>query len=349
MNKKKVALIFGITGQDGSYLAELLLKKNYIVHGVKRRSSSINTSRVDHIYQDPHEKNYKFRLHYGDITDSSSVSSVIKDIKPDEIYNLAAQSHVAVSFEVPEYTANADALGALRILEAIKFHKLEKKTKFYQAGTSEMFGKVQSKPQNEKTPFYPQSPYGVAKLYAHWIVKNYREAYKIFGCNGILFNHESPRRGETFVTKKIISALCKIKEKKQKKLFLGNLNAKRDWGHARDYCEAMWKILQQKKPDDYVIATGVQYSIKQFVNLTAKKLNLKIKWKGKGLKEKAYNEKGEPIIECDKNYFRPLDVNTLLGDAKKARKKLKWKPIENIDSLIDEMIAAEYLNINEIE
>ncbi len=349
MSKNKVALIFGVTGQDGSYLSEFLLKKNYIVNGVIRRSSSINTYRVDHIYQDPHEKNYRFRLHYGDITDSSSVSSIIKKTKPNEIYNLAAQSHVAVSFEVPEYTANADALGTLRILEAIKFHKLEKKTKFYQAGTSEMYGKVQKIPQNEKTNFYPQSPYGVAKLYAHWITKNYREAYKIFACNGILFNHESPRRGETFVTKKIISALCKIKEGKQKKLFLGNLNAKRDWGHARDYCLAMWKILQQKKPDDYVIATGKQYSIKQFVNITAKKIGLKIFWKGKALNEKAYNEKGIPIIECDKNYFRPLDVNTLLGDAKKARKILKWKPKENLNSLIDEMIKSEYKSINAIK
>ena len=343
--KKKIALIFGITGQDGSYLAELLLQKNYIVNGVKRRSSSTNTSRIDHIYQDPHEKDYRFRLHYGDITDSSSVSSLIKETKPDEIYNLAAQSHVAVSFEVPEYTANADALGALRILEAIKFHKLEKKTKFYQAGTSEMYGKVQKIPQDEKTQFYPLSPYGVAKLYAHWITKNYREAYNIFACNGILFNHESPRRGETFVTKKIVSALCKIKEGKQKKLFLGNLNAKRDWGHARDYCLAMWKILQQKSPDDYVVATGVQYSIKQFINLTAKKLGMKIVWRGKGLKEKGYNDKGLPIIECDKNYFRPLDVNTLLGNAKKARIKLNWKPEENIHSLIDEMIKAEYQNL----
>ena len=349
MSKNKVALIFGVTGQDGSYLSEFLLKKNYIVNGVIRRSSSINTFRVDHIYQDPHEKNYRFRLHYGDITDSSSVSSIIKKTKPNEIYNLAAQSHVAVSFEVPEYTANADALGTLRILEAIKFHKLEKKTKFYQAGTSEMYGKVQKIPQNEKTNFYPQSPYGVAKLYAHWITKNYREAYNIFACNGILFNHESPRRGETFVTKKIISALCKIKEGKQKKLFLGNLNAKRDWGHAKDYCLAMWKILQQKKPDDYVIATGKQYSIKQFVNITAKKIGLKIFWKGKELNEKAYNEKGIPIIECDKNYFRPLDVNTLLGDAKKARKILKWKPRENLNSLIDEMIRSEYKSINAIK
>tara|TARA_Y100000591_G_scaffold304352_1_gene300939 strand:+ start:413 stop:1462 length:1050 start_codon:yes stop_codon:yes gene_type:complete len=349
MSKKKVALIFGVTGQDGSYLSEFLLKKNYIVNGVIRRSSSINTLRVDHIYQDPHEKNYRFRLHYGDITDSSSVSGIIKKTKPDEIYNLAAQSHVAVSFEVPEYTANADALGTLRILEAIKFNKLEKKTKFYQAGTSEMYGRVQKIPQNEKTNFYPQSPYGVAKLYAHWITKNYREAYKIFACNGILFNHESPRRGQTFVTKKIISALCKIKEGKQKKLFLGNLNAKRDWGHARDYCLAMWKILQQKKPDDYVIATGKQYSIKQFINISSKKIGLKILWKGKGLNEKAFNEKGEIIIQCDKNYFRPLDVNTLLGDARKARKNLKWKPKENLNSLIDEMIKSEYQSINAIK
>ena len=344
--KKKSALIFGITGQDGSYLAELLLSKNYIVNGVKRRSSSINTTRVDHIYQDPHEKNYNFRLFYGDITDSLSVSSIIKKTKPDEIYNLAAQSHVAVSFEVPEYTANADALGALRILEAIKFHKLEKKTKFYQAGTSEMYGNVQSIPQNEKTQFYPLSPYGVAKLYAHWITKNYREAYKIFACNGILFNHESSRRGETFVTKKIITALCKIKTGKQKKLFLGNLNAKRDWGHARDYCFAMWKMLQQKNPGDYVIATGKQYSIKQFVNFTAKKLDMKIIWKGKGINEKGYDQKNNIIIECDKNYFRPLDVNTLLGDATKARKILKWKPSANIDTLIDEMILEEYKSLN---
>ena len=345
--RKKVALIFGVTGQDGSYLAELLLKKNYIVHGVIRRSSSINTLRVDHIYQDPHEKNYRFRLYYGDITDSLSVSSIINKTKPNEIYNLAAQSHVAVSFEVPEYTANADALGTLRILEAIKFHKLTKKTKFYQAGTSEMYGKVQAVPQNEKTNFYPISPYGVAKLYAHWITKNYREAYNIYACNGILFNHESPRRGETFVTKKIVSALCRIKEQKQKKLYLGNLNAKRDWGHAEDYCYAMWKILQQKEPDDYVIATGNQYSIKQFINLTAKKLDMKISWKGKGLKEKAFNERGFPIIECDKNYFRPLDVNTLLGDARKARRQLNWKPSYNINSLIDEMIASEYQKLYE--
>ena len=264
--KKKIALIFGITGQDGSYLADFLLKKNYYVHGVKRRSSSFNTGRIDHIYQDPHESKKSFFLHYGDVTDSTSVSQIIKNVRPDEIYNLAAQSHVAVSFEVPEYTANADALGVLRILEAIKFHKLEKKTKFYQAGTSEMFGKVQQIPQNEKTPFYPRSPYGVAKVYAHWITINYREAYNIFACNGILFNHESPVRGETFVTKKIVNGLCRISLGMQKKLYLGNLNAKRDWGHAKDFVEAMWKMLQKKSPSDYVISTGMQYSVKNFVD-----------------------------------------------------------------------------------
>ena len=342
--KKKIALIFGITGQDGSYLAEFLIKKNYIVHGVKRRSSSINTHRIDHIYQDPHESKRNFFLHYGDITDSTSVSKIISITKPNEIYNLAAQSHVAVSFEVPEYTANADALGALRILEAIKFHKLEKKTKFYQAGTSEMYGKVQSIPQNEKTNFHPLSPYGVAKLYAHWITKNYREAYGIFGSNGILFNHESPRRGETFVTKKIVNALCKIKVGLQKKLYLGNLDAKRDWGHADDYVVAMWKILQQKIPDDFVIATGKQYSVRQFVNIVSKKLGLKIVWKGTGINEKGYDLLTKKIIvECDKKYFRPLDVNTLLGDARKARTKLKWKPKININQLVDEMVTEEQI------
>tara|TARA_B100001029_G_scaffold160254_1_gene148131 strand:- start:465 stop:1502 length:1038 start_codon:yes stop_codon:yes gene_type:complete len=344
---KKNALIFGITGQDGSYLADLLLKKGYVVHGVKRRSSSINTKRIDHIYQDPHESKRRFILHYGDITDSSSVSKIIQKIKPDEIYNLAAQSHVAVSFEVPEYTANADALGALRILESIKFHKLENKTKFYQAGTSEMFGKVQSIPQNEKTNFYPLSPYGVAKLYAHWITINYREAYKIFASNGILFNHESPKRGETFVTKKIISAMCKIKFGSQEKLYLGNVNSKRDWGHAKDYVEAMWKILQQKKPDDFVIATGKQYSIKEFINKVAKRLSMKIKWQGKGMKEKCIDlDHNKVIIECDRNYFRPLDVNTLLGNSKKARLKLNWKPKFNITDLIDDMVEHELKNIN---
>ncbi len=344
---KKKALIFGITGQDGSYLAEFLLKKKYYVHGVKRRSSSINTFRIDHIYQDPHVKSRNLFLHYGDITDSTSVSKIIEKIRPDEIYNLAAQSHVAVSFEVPEYTANADALGALRILEAIKFHRLEKKTKFYQAGTSEMYGKVHESPQTEKTNFHPLSPYGVAKLYAHWITKNYREAYNIFGSNGILFNHESPRRGETFVTKKIIRALVRIKMGKQKKLFLGNLDSKRDWGHAKDYVEAMWKILQQKKPDDYVIATGKQFSIRQFVNLVSKKLNLKISWKGKGLNERGYDIKSKKnIILIDQNYIRPLDVNTLLGNATKARKKLSWKPKTNIHQLIEEMILDEINTLN---
>jgi len=275
------------------------------------------------------------------------VSQIIKKIKPNEIYNLAAQSHVAVSFEVPEYTANADALGALRILEAIKFHNFEKYTKFYQAGTSEMFGKVQTTPQNEKTPFYPLSPYGVAKIYAHWITKNYREAYNIFASNGILFNHESSRRGETFVTKKIVSAMCKIKYGKQRKLFLGNLYAKRDWGHAKDYCLAMWKILKHKKQDDFIIATGKQYSIKHFVNLVAKKLKMKLTWKGKGLKEKAYDEYNKPIVECDKNYFRPLDVNTLLGNSSKAKKELKWKPKIDINMLIDEMIENELKHIFE--
>ena len=338
---KKIALIFGITGQDGSYLAEFLLKKKYIVHGVKRRSSSLNTSRVDHIYQDPHEKRKNFFLHYGDITDAISVSTLIKKVKPNEIYNLAAQSHVSVSFEVPEYTANADAVGALRILEAIKFHGFEKKTKFYQAGTSEMFGKVKEIPQTEKTPFYPRSPYGVAKVYAHWITVNYREAYKIFASNGILFNHESPRRGETFVTRKIVIALCKIKLGLQKKLFLGNLDAKRDWGHAKDYVEAMWKILQRKTPSDYVIATGKQYSVKEFVNLTLNELKIKHHWKGKGIKSKCYDKNGNCIIECDKEYFRPLEVDTLLGNSKKALKELNWKPKIHIKELVKEMVSSE--------
>lgn len=339
--KSKIALIFGVTGQDGSYLSEFLIKKGYVVHGVKRRSSSINTMRVDHLYQDPHIKNRNFILHYGDITDSTSVSTIIKLVQPDEIYNLAAQSHVSVSFEVPEYTANADALGALRILEAIKFHNLIKKTKFYQAGTSEMFGKVQQIPQNEKTSFYPRSPYGVAKLYAHWVTINYREAYNIFACNGILFNHESPMRGETFVTRKIVIALCKIKLNLQKKLFIGNLYAKRDWGHAKEYVVAMWRMLQQKKPDDYVIATGRQYSVKDFISFVSNELKIKIIWKGKGINEKGYDQKGNCIIECDSNYLRPLEVDTLLGDAKKARKILKWNPKINIKDIAKEMISRE--------
>jgi len=343
MTQKK-ALIFGITGQDGSYLAEFLLKKNYIVHGVKRRSSSFNTGRVDHLYQDRHEKNKIFFLHYGDITDAISVSTLIKKIEPDEVYNLAAQSHVAVSFEVPEYTVNADGVGALRILEAIKFHGLEKKTKFYQAGTSEMFGKVVETPQSEKTPFYPRSPYGVAKVYAHWITVNYREAYKIFACNGILFNHESPVRGETFVTRKIVMALCRIKFGRQKKLFLGNLSAKRDWGHAKDYVEAMWKMLQKKTPQDYVISTGKQYSVRDFVNLVLKELQIKSFWKGSGINTKCYDTKGNCIIECDKAYYRPLEVDTLLGNSKKARKELNWKPKYDISDLVKEMVEAEVKN-----
>ncbi len=343
---KKTALIFGITGQDGSYLAEYLIKKNYKVHGVKRRSSSLNTSRIDHLYQDRHEKTRRLVLHYGDVSDSLSVSSIVKKVKPDEIYNLAAQSHVAVSFEVPEYTANADALGVLRILEAIKFHGLEKKTKFYQAGTSEMFGKVQQVPQNEKTPFYPRSPYGVAKLYAHWITINYREAYKIFACNGILFNHESPVRGETFVTRKIVIGLCKIKLGLQKKLYLGNLNAKRDWGHAKDYVEAMWKILQKKIPTDYVISTGKQYTVQQFVNLVLKELKIKFKWKGKGINCKCYDQNNNVIIECDREYFRPLEVDTLLGDSRKAIKQLKWKPKLSINDLVKDMVSSELIKLN---
>tara|TARA_B100001063_G_scaffold246312_1_gene284941 strand:+ start:1109 stop:2146 length:1038 start_codon:yes stop_codon:yes gene_type:complete len=344
--KKKIALIFGVTGQDGSYLASFLLTKNYIVHGVKRRSSSINTNRVDHIYQDPHIKNRNFILHYGDVTDTLSVSSIIKKVQPNEIYNLAAQSHVAVSFEVPEYTANADAIGALRILESIRFHKLEKKTKFYQAGTSEMFGKVAEIPQTEKTKFHPRSPYGVAKVYAHWITINYREAYNIFACNGILFNHESPVRGETFVTRKIVVGLVKIKLGLQKKLFLGNLNAKRDWGHARDYVKAMWLMLKQKKPEDYVISTGKQYSVKYFATLVLRELDIKHKWVGSGIKEKCVNSKNETIIEINKKYFRPLEVDTLLGDSTKAKKKLKWKPNLNIHELVNEMVQSE-LKIHE--
>jgi len=343
---RKVALIFGVTGQDGSYLSEFLIKKKYIVHGVKRRSSSLNTGRIDNIYQDPHQKKRNFILHYGDVTDSISVSSIILKVKPDEIYNLAAQSHVAVSFEVPEYTANADAIGALRILEAIKFNRLEKKTKFYQAGTSEMYGKVKQVPQNEKTGFYPRSPYGVAKVYAHWITVNYREAYNIYACNGILFNHESPVRGETFVTRKIVMGLCRVKFGLQKKIFLGNLQAKRDWGHAKDYVVAMWKMLQQKKPQDYVIATGKQYSVKQFVELVLKELKIKFNWKGKGKNTKCLDMNGNVIVECDKSYYRPLEVDTLLGDARKARKELNWKNKIDIKGLVKDMIDFEIKNIS---
>jgi len=343
---KKTALIFGITGQDGSYLAEFLLKKNYTVHGVKRRSSSINTARIDHIYQDPHTKKRSFILHYGDITDSLLVTRLVNQIKPNEIYNLAAQSHVAVSFESPEYTANADALGTLRILEAIRFNNLIKKTKFYQAGTSELFGRNEKTPQNEKTPFHPASPYGVAKLYSHWITINYRESYGMFACNGILFNHESPRRGETFVTKKVVQALCRIKFKIQKTLFLGNLYSKRDWGHAREYVEAMWLMLQQKNPDDFVISTGLQINIKQFVNLVLKELKMNVIWRGHGINEKAYDEKGNLIIACDKAYYRPLEVNSLLGSSKKAYKKLGWKPKTKVKELIKEMVSEELKSLD---
>ena len=335
----KKALIFGITGQDGSYLTEFLLKKKYIVHGVKRKSSSINTDRIDHIYNN--SKN-NFFLHYGDLTDAVSINRLISMIKPDEIYNLAAQSHVAVSFVIPNYTANVDALGCLNILEAIKSSGIKKKIRFYQAGTSEMFGKVLETPQSEKTPFYPRSPYGVSKVFAYWMTINYRESYNIFACNGILFNHESPRRGETFVTKKITQGLTKIKLGLQKKLILGNIYAKRDWGHAKDYVEAQWLILQQKKPDDFVIATGKQYSVKYFVNLVAKELKMKLIWRGKGIQEKAYDQNNNIVIECDKKYFRPSEVQTLLGNASKAKKLLKWKPRVTIKDLVKEMVNEDY-------
>ncbi len=337
---KKTALIFGVTGQDGSYLSRLLLKKGYIVHGIVRRSSTINTGRIDDIYQEPFTKKKNFILHYGDVTDGTSVYDLIKKTKPNEIYNLAAQSHVAVSFLVPEYTSNADALGSLRILDSII--KINPKIKYYQAGSSEMYGKVQSFPQTEKTPFYPRSPYAVSKVYAHWITINYRESYNIFACNGILFNHESPLRGETFVTKKIVKALCRIKNKKQRRLYLGNIYSKRDWGHAQDYVIAMWKILQYKKPDDWVICTGKQYSVKEFINLVSQKINLKIYWKGKGLKEKAYlSEDNKAIIEIKKRYFRPAEVDNLKGNSSKARKLLNWKPSRDINNLIQDMVNYE--------
>jgi GDPmannose 4,6-dehydratase len=338
--KKKIALITGVTGQDGAYLAEFLLSKNYIVHGLKRRSSSINTKRIDHIYQEKISNSAKFILHHGDMTDTSSIFNLMSKVKPDEVYNLAAQSHVAVSFEQPEYTTNSDALGTLRILESIRYLKL-KNTRFYQAGTSELFGGSKKIPQNEKTPFYPKSPYGVAKLYAHWITVNYRESYNIFASNGILFNHESPERGETFVTRKIVIGLCKIKKKIIKKLYLGNLYAKRDWGHASDYVKAMWLILQQPKPDDFVIATGKQYTVKHFINLVAKELNIKLHWKGKGIKEKAFDKNGKIVIECHKNYFRPSEVDNLLGDYSKAKKILGWKPKISIKSLVKEMVKKD--------
>ena len=336
----KKALITGITGQDGSYLAEFLLDKGYEVHGIKRRTSLINTDRIDHLYQDPHDQNRKFILHHGDLTDATSLIRIIQQVQPDEIYNLAAQSHVAVSFEEPEYTANSDALGALRILEAIRILKLEKKTNYYQASTSELFGATLKTPQNEKTPFYPRSPYGVAKLYAYWITVNYREAYGIYACNGILFNHESPVRGETFVTRKITRALARIKTGLQNSLYLGNLNALRDWGHAKDFVEAQWLMLQQKKPEDFVIATGKQYSVRDFINLASKYLDMTIEWKGKDLEEVGiYN--GNEIIKVDPKYFRPTEVETLLGDASKAKEKLNWSPKISFEQLVKEMIDVD--------
>ncbi len=336
----KKALITGVTGQDGSYLAEFLINKGYEVHGIKRRTSSINTVRIDHLFQDPHDSNLKFILHHGDLTDSTSLIRIIQEVQPDEIYNLAAQSHVKVSFEEPEYTANSDALGALRILEAIRILKLEKKTRYYQASTSELYGAVMETPQNEKTPFYPRSPYGVAKLYAYWITVNYREAYGIYACNGILFNHESPVRGETFVTRKITRALTRIKLGLQKILYLGNLNAMRDWGHAKDYVEVQWLMLQQDKPDDFVIATGKQYSVRDFVNLTAKNLDMKIEWTGKDENEIGIFENKE-IIKVDTNYYRPTEVESLLGDSSKAKKILGWEPKITFEDLVKEMVEED--------
>ena len=357
MTTQKVALITGITGQDGAYLAELLLNKGYIVHGIKRRSSLFNTARIDHLFQDVHEKDVRFFLHHGDMTDSSSLIRIIQQTQPDEIYNLAAQSHVAVSFEEPEYTANSDALGVLRLLEAIRILGLEKKTRFYQASTSELYGLVQETPQKETTPFYPRSPYAVAKMYGYWIVVNYREAYGLYACNGILFNHESPLRGETFVTRKITRALARIKLGLQDCLFLGNMNSLRDWGHAKDYVEMQWLMLQQDKPEDFVIATGVQYSVRDFVNAAAKELQMDIRWEGQGLDEKAYwvnsrhsceggnpaiSEKAQtPIVSVDPRYFRPTEVETLLGDATKAHQKLGWKPKTAFDELVAEMVRED--------
>jgi GDPmannose 4,6-dehydratase len=338
---QKRALITGITGQDGGYLAEFLLGKGYIVHGIKRRTSLFNTDRIDHLYQDPHVTDRRFILHYGDMTDSSSLVRVVQMVQPDEIYNLAAQSHVAVSFEEPEYTANSDALGALRMLEAIRILGLEKKTRFYQASTSELYGKVQQTPQSETTPFYPRSPYAAAKLYAYWITVNYREAYGMYACNGILFNHESPTRGETFVTRKITRALARIKLGLQDCLYLGNLNAMRDWGHARDYVVAQWLMLQQKTPDDFVIASGRQYSVRQFVEEACRELDISISWKGEGEQEKGYDAKRKAIVAVDPRYYRPTEVETLLGDARKAREKLGWTAKVTFRELVAEMVQED--------
>ncbi|MBK8759933.1 MAG: GDP-mannose 4,6-dehydratase [Sulfuritalea sp.] len=337
----KVALITGVTGQDGAYLAEFLLDKGYEVHGIKRRTSLFNTDRIDHLYQDPHETNRRFVLHHGDMTDSSSLVRIIQQVQPDEIYNLAAQSHVAVSFEEPEYTANSDALGALRVLEAIRILGLEKKTRFYQASTSELFGLVQETPQKETTPFYPRSPYAVAKLYAYWITVNYREAYGMYACNGILFNHESPIRGETFVTRKITRALARIKLDLQDCLFLGNLDSKRDWGHAKDYVEMQWLMLQQDQPEDFVIATGVQYSVREFVDAAAREIGITVTWKGAGVDEKGYDAQGGCIVQVDPRYFRPTEVETLLGDATKAKEKLGWTPKVSFAELVAEMVRED--------
>ena len=338
----KCALITGVTGQDGAYLAEFLLEKGYEVHGIKRRTSLFNTDRIDHLYQDPHESNRRFILHHGDMTDSSSLIRIVQQVQPDEIYNLAAQSHVAVSFEEPEYTADSDAIGALRILEAIRILSLEKKTRYYQASTSELYGLVQETPQKETTPFYPRSPYAVAKLYAYWITVNYREAYGIYACNGILFNHESPNRGETFVTRKITRALARIKLGLQDCLYLGNLDAKRDWGHARDFIEAQWLMLQQDQPEDFVIATGEQYSVRDFVNAAAKQLDINIIWKGEGLNEKGFSDTGQCIIAIDSRYFRPTEVESLLGDPTKARQKLGWVPRITFKELVAEMVQEDF-------
>jgi GDPmannose 4,6-dehydratase len=341
-NMSKVALITGVTGQDGSYLAEFLLQKGYKVHGIKRRTSLFNTDRIDHLFHDPHESGFDFTLHHGDMTDSSSLMRIIQEVNPDEIYNLAAQSHVAVSFEEPEYTANSDALGALRILEAIRILKLEKKTRFYQASTSELYGLVQEIPQKETTPFYPRSPYAVAKLYAYWITVNYREAYGMYACNGILFNHESPNRGETFVTRKITRALARIKLGIQECLYLGNIDAKRDWGHAKDYIEMQWLMMQQDKPEDFVIATGVQYSVREFIERVAKELSIDIRWEGNGLNEEGFDTKtGKRIVAIDPRYFRPTEVETLLGDATKAHQKLGWSPKITFDELVKEMTESD--------
>ena len=337
----KVALITGITGQDGAYLAEFLLAKGYTVHGIKRRTSLFNTDRIDHLYQDPHVSNRNFILHYGDMTDSSSLVRIVQQVQPDEIYNLAAQSHVAVSFEEPEYTANSDALGALRVLEAIRILGLEKKSRFYQASTSEMYGLVRETPQKETTPFYPRSPYGVAKLYAYWITVNYREAYGMFACNGILFNHESPVRGETFVTRKITRALARIKLGLQDCLYLGNLDARRDWGHARDYVEAQWLMLQQPRPEDFVIASGIQHSVRDFVDLAARKLDMRFKWSGKGLDEKAVDGTGCARVAVDPRYFRPAEVETLLGDPSKAKSQLGWSAKVSFEQLVEEMASED--------